>query len=146
MYLSIDDPKRSLRYITNNGEKLILIGGESHKTGQGINTMLHYEALYSFAEATFGIDEVPYRWSAQDLITLDKLPYIGHINERNPNIFVATGYRKWGMTTGTAAAHLLKDSILKVHSPYKELYAPSRFHANPDIKRSSPKTLMLRNI
>ena len=51
-----------------------------------------------------------------------------------------------GMTTGTAAAHLLKDSILKVHSPYKELYAPSRFHANPDIKRSSPKTLMLRNI
>ena len=34
MYLSIDDPKRSLRYITNNGEKLILIGGESHKTGQ----------------------------------------------------------------------------------------------------------------
>ena len=53
MYLSIDDPKRSLRYITNNGEKLILIGGESHKTGQGINTMLHYEALYSFAEATF---------------------------------------------------------------------------------------------
>ena len=134
MYLSIDDPKRSLRYITNNGEKLILIGGESHKTGQGINTMLHYEALYSFAEATFGIDEVPYRWSAQDLITLDKLPYIGHINERNPNIFVATGYRKWGMTTGTAAAHLLKDSILKVHSPYKELYAPSRFHANPDIK------------
>ena len=38
------------------------------------------------------------------------------------------------MTTGTAAAHLLKDSILKVHSPYKELYAPSRFHANPDIK------------
>ena len=47
MYLSIDDPKRSLRYTTNNGEKLILIGGESHKTGQGINTMLHYEALYS---------------------------------------------------------------------------------------------------
>ena len=38
------------------------------------------------------------------------------------------------MTTGTAAAHLLKDSILKVDSPYKELYAPSRFHANPDIK------------
>lgn len=74
MYLSIDDPKRSLRYTTSNGEKLILIGGESHKTGQGINTMLHYEALYSFAEATFGIDEVPYRWSAQDLITLDKLP------------------------------------------------------------------------
>lgn len=54
MYLSIDLSKTLLRYTTNNGEKLILIGGESHKTGQGINTMLHYEALYSFAEATFG--------------------------------------------------------------------------------------------
>lgn len=134
MYINIDDPKRSLRYTTMNGEKLILIGGESHKTGQGMNTMLHYEALYTFAEETFGIDEIPYRWSAQDLITLDKLPYIGHINENNPNIFVATGYRKWGMTTGTAAALLLKASITKEDSPYKKLFAPSRFHADPDIK------------
>ncbi|PGS03504.1 FAD-dependent oxidoreductase [Bacillus pseudomycoides] len=134
MYLSIDTPTRSLRYTTVNGEKIILVGGESHKTGQGINTMLHYEALHSFAEETFGIDAIPYRWSAQDLITLDKLPYIGHINENNPNIFVATGYRKWGMTTGTAAAQLLKDSITKIDNPYKELFAPSRFHADPDIK------------
>ena len=51
MYLSIDDPKRLTPY-NKQWRKLILIGGESHKTGQGINTMLHYEALYSFAEAT----------------------------------------------------------------------------------------------
>ena len=50
------------------------------------------------------------------------------------NIFVATGYRKWGMTTGTAAAQLLKDSITKIDNPYKELFAPSRFHADPRYK------------
>lgn len=134
MYLSIDNPTRSLRYTTMNGEKLILVGGENHKTGQGINTMLHYEALYSFAEETFGIHEISYRWSTQDLTTLDKVPYIGHINENNPNIFVATGYRKWGMTTSTAAAQILTAAITKTKSPYKDLFAPSRFHSDPDIK------------
>lgn len=134
MYLSVDNPNRSLRYTTMGDEKLVLIGGESHKTGQGINMMKHYEALQAFGEETFGIEEIPYRWSTQDLITLDKVPYIGHINENNPNIFVATGYRKWGMTNGTAAALLLKASIMKIDSPYKELYAPSRFHASSDIQ------------
>lgn len=33
MYLSIDDLKCFLCYIINNGEKLILIGGESYKIG-----------------------------------------------------------------------------------------------------------------
>ncbi|MFY0148077.1 FAD-dependent oxidoreductase [Bacillus cytotoxicus] len=141
MYLSIDNPTRSLRSTTIDGTKLILVGGESHKTGQGINTMLHYEALHSFAEEIFEIEQIPYRWSAQDLITLDKIPYIEHINENNPNIFVATGYRKWGMTTSTVAAQLLTTSIIKRNSPYKELFAPSRFHADPDIKTFASQNL-----
>lgn len=35
MYLSVDEPKRSLRSVTINGEQMVLIGGETHKTGQG---------------------------------------------------------------------------------------------------------------
>lgn len=35
MYLSADNPKRSVRSAAANGETLILIGGENHKTGQG---------------------------------------------------------------------------------------------------------------
>ncbi|MBO9131030.1 FAD-dependent oxidoreductase [Bacillus sp. 165] len=134
MYLSIDDPKRSLRSVNMYGENLVLVGGESHKAGQGICTIKHYEALQTFAEETFGVKEIPYRWSAQDLITLDKIPYIGCITDHNPNIFVATGYRKWGMTNGTAAALLLKDLILKRDNPYSELYTPSRFQTDPSVK------------
>jgi glycine/D-amino acid oxidase-like deaminating enzyme/nitrite reductase/ring-hydroxylating ferredoxin subunit len=134
MYLSADSPTRSLRYTTFNGEKLILVGGESHKTGQGIPTIQHYEALEAFGEEVFGIKEIPYRWSAQDLITLDKIPYIGRISDNQSNIFVATGYRKWGMTNGTAAALLLRDLIIGKENPYTELYSPSRFHADPSIK------------
>lgn len=134
MYINAENPTRSLRYTMINGEKIVLFGGESHKTGQGISTYKHYEALRDFAEETYGVEQVLYRWSAQDLITLDKLPYIGSVTSDKENIFVATGYRKWGMTNGTAAAHLLRDLIIKRDNPYGEVVTPSRFTADPSVK------------
>ncbi|MBV7506334.1 FAD-dependent oxidoreductase [Bacillus sp. sid0103] len=134
MYISADSPTRSIRYTPINGEKLIIIGGENHKTGQGIDTIAHFEALEGFAEDVFGIKEYDYRWSAQDLVTLDKLPYIGPITAEREHILVATGFKKWGMTTGTMAGRLLADYVLNNDNPYKELYSPSRFHADPDLK------------
>lgn len=134
MYISADTPTRSLRSTPINGEELILVSGEGHKTGQGINTMKHYEALEKFAEDVFGIKEYKYRWSAQDIYTLDKIPYVGPITENQPNVLIATGYRKWGMTNGTSASHLLKDIVLNKENRYKDLFSPSRFNADPDIK------------
>lgn len=134
MYLSADTPKRSVRYTTMNGENLILIGGENHKTGQGVPTMRHYEALQSFASELFTVTDIPYRWSAQDLTTLDKVPYIGNMTAGAPNIYVATGYRKWGMTNGTVAGLLISDLILGRDNRYHDLYTPSRFYADPSVK------------
>jgi glycine/D-amino acid oxidase-like deaminating enzyme/nitrite reductase/ring-hydroxylating ferredoxin subunit len=134
MYLSAETPKRSIRYTPYNGENLVIVAGEKHKTGHGTNTMKHYEHLSAFGDQLFGIEEVVNRWSAQDLTTLDKLPYIGFITENSPNILVATGYRKWGMTNGTAAGLLISDLILKKENPYQQLYTPSRFYADPSIK------------
>lgn len=134
VYLSCDDPPRSIREVTYNGEKLLIVGGEKHKTGQGICTIKHYEALEQFARETFGDLEVAYRWSAQDLTTLDNIPYIGRVTQNEPHALIATGYRKWGMSTGTAAALLLKDMILGVENRYEELYSPSRFYADPSFR------------
>jgi len=140
MYISAEDPKRSLRSVTANGETLVLIGGENHKTGQGIPTIKHYEALQAFGEEHFGLKEIRYRWSAQDLTTLDKLPFIGPIAADAPQVLVATGYKKWGMTTGTAAALLIEKLIAGQESPYQSLFTPSRFHADPGLK-----TLLVQN-
>jgi glycine/D-amino acid oxidase-like deaminating enzyme/nitrite reductase/ring-hydroxylating ferredoxin subunit len=134
MYLSAEDPKRSLRSVLVNGEPMVLIGGAGHKTGQGICTFEYYQALEQFGEETFGLKEIVHRWSAQDLGTLDKLPYIGQEVSSVSNIFVATGFRKWGMTTGIAAALLNSKLITGEESPYRELFSPSRFQADPDIK------------
>lgn len=96
--------------------------------------MEHYEALEKFGEETFQLDEVLYRWSAQDLVTLDKIPYIGEITAGQHNILVATGFRKWGMTNSTAAALLFRDMIQGRKNPFERLFAPSRFYANPSLK------------
>ena len=135
MYVSVDDPIRSLRYTPINGENLIIIGGENHKAGHGPDTLEHYEALAQFAEKTVGIEDFKYRWSTQDLVTLDKLPYIGPITAEKPHILLATGYRKWGMTNGTTAAQLLADTILEKENPYRDLFSPSRgLQADPSLK------------
>ncbi|WHY74961.1 FAD-dependent oxidoreductase [Fictibacillus enclensis] len=140
MYLSADSPTRSIRYTENNGEKLLIVGGESHKTGQDENTEKHYEALRKFSEEVLAATDIPYRWSAQDLVTLDKIPYIGPITSVHSNILVATGYRKWGMTNGISAGMLVRDLILERENPYRDVFTPSRFKADPSLK-----TLVVEN-
>ncbi|MFC7393420.1 FAD-dependent oxidoreductase [Scopulibacillus cellulosilyticus] len=134
MYISAENPVRSFRSAKINNDNMVLIGGERHKTGQGKDTLEHYKALESFGQEVFVLKEIVYRWSAQDLSTLDKVPYIGEIASGHPRILVGTGYRKWGMTNGTAAAMLLSDIVLEKENPYKNLYSPSRFYADPSLK------------
>src|SRR5690606_8116064 len=114
MYISGDMPSRSLRYAPGeNGEKLLLIGGDGHATGKSSSeTMEHYRNLEKFGEEHFGIQEIPYRGSAQDMTTLDQIPYIGTITAGYDNILVATGFHKWGMSNGALAGILLTDQIL----------------------------------
>ncbi|XID94724.1 FAD-dependent oxidoreductase [Paenibacillaceae bacterium WGS1546] len=133
MYLDAGKPSRSVREIRYKDEPLILIGGEGHKAGQSECTIKHYEALQAFADSLFDVKEIAYRWSTQDLVTLDKVPYVGRITPGNDRILIGTGYRKWGMTNGTAAARLLAKLAMDESDPYEELYDPTRLHADPDI-------------
>ncbi|MCM3031180.1 FAD-dependent oxidoreductase [Niallia sp. MER 6] len=135
MYYSADTPSRSLRPVSHDGKRLILISGDSHKTGQDEDTTKHYEALKAFGREVLNSEKVYYEWSAQDLITLDKIPYVGLIKKGHDSIFVATGYRKWGITNGIAAALLLVDMVEGKQNPYEELYAPSRFYSDPSLRK-----------
>ncbi|WP_226581647.1 FAD-dependent oxidoreductase [Halobacillus litoralis] len=135
MYLSIDEPKRSIRTAEYEGTPILLIGGESHKTGQGVDTSFHYHALEEFAAETFGVKRKLFQWSAQDLTTLDKVPYIGPITRKNDRIFIATGFHKWGMTSGTLAAKLLCDYITGEESLFHQLFKPTRFKSDPSMKQ-----------
>ncbi|PYZ93356.1 FAD-dependent oxidoreductase [Salipaludibacillus keqinensis] len=128
MSLSIDPGGTSLREAKSpNGEPLLLIGGGGHTAGKNEGSNFSsYESLKQFGEKWFGIESIPYRWSSQDLKTLDFVPYIGQNVAGEERILVATGYGKWGMTNGVAAALLLKDKIIGNDNPYHDLYDPMR--------------------
>ena len=114
--------------------KMLIIGGEDHKTAHGGDMMEHYVKLKEYAEKNFSVEEFLYRWSTQDYITIDGVPYVGNLTSSSENIYVATGYGEWGMTNGTAAANILRDIIVKNESPYQEVYNPSRNISTAGIK------------
>jgi len=127
MHISGDSPTRSIRAIPlDDGEELLMVGGESHKTGTGGDTEQHYEALEQFAREHWDVESVAYRWSSQDGSTLDGMPYVGRLTPRSDRVLMATGFAKWGITGGTAAAHALADLIADRDSAAAELFDPWR--------------------
>lgn len=126
MYINLEDPVRSLRSHCSDDGELILIGGAKHKSGQGGDTTKNYEALMDYATSSFTVTDIPYRWSTQDCMTLDGLPYVGNFTSNTPNLYITTGFGKWGMTNSMSSAMILRDLIVKGDSPWKDVYNPSR--------------------
>jgi len=126
MLISAGSPTRSVRAVPADGEELLLVGGEGHRTGTGGDTGERYRRLEAFAREHWDVQSVDYRWSAQDNTTLDHVPYVGRLNPREDRLFMATGFAKWGMTGGTAAALLLTDLLLGRENPWASLFEPNR--------------------
>lgn len=126
MYINAEEPARSIRCQNSEKGELILIGGDHHKTGQGKDTIKHYETLIDFANNIFTVEDISFRWSTQDCMTLDGIPYVGNFTSNTPNMYIATGFGKWGMTNSMVSAMILKDLITKGKSPWQDVYNPSR--------------------
>lgn len=123
MYYGIDEDALSCR---SAGEEL-LIGGGGHRTGQK-PTGNPYDYLSHMAEKYWPGCKETARWSAQDCMTLDKIPYIGPFSRSCPDWYVATGFGKWGMTSSMVSAMILTDLILKRDCPYAEVFSPQRYN------------------
>ena len=126
MYISGDSPTRSVRAVPVAGEELLLVGGEGHKTGAGGNTEERYEKLEQFAREHWDVTSVDFRWSSQDNTTIDHVPYVGPLNPWTDKVLMATGFAKWGMTGGTAAARVLADRLLGRPNEWAELFDSNR--------------------
>ena len=123
MYLSTEQPAHSIRA---HGEWL-LVGGESHKTGQA-DAAERYARLEAWARERFGI-EPELRWATQDQMPADGVPYVGRHDPLSSGVWVATGFRKWGLAMGTAAAELLAAQIAGRDHPWADLFNTRRLRA-----------------
>ncbi len=135
MYLSIDSPTRSIRPHLIGDETMLIIGGEGHKVGQDPDTRRRYAALEEWSRERFDVRSIDYRWSAQDYIPVDNLPYIGRLTSGSERIFVATGFKKWGMTTGTFAGMIISDVILGRDNPWSSLFDATRVDLTHSAKQ-----------
>ena len=128
MYISGDSPTRSVRAVPVEGDELLLVGGEGHRTGEGGDTEEKYAALERFAREHWEVESLEYRWSSQDNTTIDTLPYAGPVAPGADRVLMATGFAKWGMTGGTAAAHVLADRLQGLKSAWAAVFDPNRLN------------------
>ena len=133
MYLDAAENGLSIR---NAGNRLLL-GGGGHRTGKQGACWRMPEAI---AEKYYPDSKIVARWATQDCMTLDGMPYIGRYSKSTHNLFVATGFQKWGMTTSMAAAKLLADLIQERENPYASLFSPSRSILHPQLAINGVET------
>lgn len=126
MYISADQPTRSIRTIHDGNRVLLLVGGEGHSVGEEDDTERHYANLERWSRERFDMQDVTHRWATQDGSTADEVPYVGTLRRTSEHLFVGTGFRKWGMTNGTMAGMLISDLILRRDNPFASLYDPHR--------------------
>lgn len=126
MYL--DGAENGLSFRNYGG--LLLMGGGGHRTGKQGGGWAELERFVKnhYPDAT----EVC-RWATQDCMTLDGIPYIGQYSKRTPDLYVATGFNKWGMTSSMISALLLSDLVQGRKSSWTQLFSPSRTILRPQL-------------
>ncbi|SOX54313.1 FAD-dependent oxidoreductase [Mycobacterium ahvazicum] len=112
MMISTDSPTRSVRYAPVSDGELLIVGGAGHTVGRKKSPAKALDELSSWTLKHFPGAEQTHFWSAQDYTPIDHLPYVGPILPNNESIYIATGFNKWGMTNGAAAALALTSRIL----------------------------------
>ena len=126
MYINSENPTVSLRTAKYGDKRILLVGGMDHKTGAKIDLSNSYKRLEEVAKQIYPDAKVLYRWNTEDCIPLDKIPYIGEFSNLWPNVYVGTGYKKWGMTSSNVAANIIVDKILGEESVYEDVFKSTR--------------------
>lgn len=132
MYYGIDECSISFR----DAEGLLLFGGGAHRTGkkkfccenEGYS-YLRAQAAKCYPDAT----ETAF-WAAQDCMPHDRIPFIGKYSILRPYWYVATGFKKWGMTSSMVAALIISDTICGRENPYAAVFSPQRLLFRAGIK------------
>ena len=134
MYINSEQPTLSFKTAKDKDKRILIIGGMKHKTGAKneedkitpIDLQNSYKYLEEVAKKIYPDSKVLYRWNTEDCITLDKIPYIGEFSNLWTNVYVGTGYKKWGMTSSNVAANIITDKILGKENKYEDVFKSTR--------------------
>jgi glycine/D-amino acid oxidase-like deaminating enzyme len=119
MYL--DENKSGLSFRSYND--MLLIGGNNHRTGK---QSTGWKPLNDFAKKYYPAAELEFEWANQDCMSLDNIPYIGQYSKNTPDLYVATGFNKWGMTSSMVSAIILSDMVQGIKNDFAQIFSPQR--------------------
>lgn len=124
----VDEAQNGMSF--RNYNHLLLVGGGGHRTGKkGGN----WQELRDFSHRHYPDAAEKYHWATQDCMTLDGIPYIGAYSASTTDLYVATGFNKWGMTSSMVSAMILCDMVAGKQNPYAEVFSPSRTILRPQL-------------
>jgi glycine/D-amino acid oxidase-like deaminating enzyme/nitrite reductase/ring-hydroxylating ferredoxin subunit len=142
MYINSGTPTRSIRTLRDGDRLFIQVGGNGHKVAEEEDTPSRYDQLEGFLRKHWpDTGQIRYRWSTQDYMAHDSVPYVGRLRRGSEHLYAATGYSKWGMTNGTAAAMIVTDRILGRRNPWAELFDSKRL-----VRRSGLGSFVKENL
>lgn len=124
----VDEDKKGLSFRTYGN--LLLLGGGSHRTGKKGGAWAELEA---FSNTYYHSARVVGKWATQDCMTLDDIPYIGQYSKNTPDLYVATGFNKWGMTSSMVSSMILSDLVQEKENEYAQVFSPSRSILHPQL-------------
>lgn len=136
MYLSVDSPLRSVRRV---GEDMLVVGGNGHPVGRAQDNAARVADLDRWAREQFDVVETTHAWAAQDYRTPDGLPFAGRYEPWATDLWVTTGFAKWGMTQGTASGLLVAGQILGTPVTWSRDWDPWR----GDVGAQTPGTAVI---
>ena len=124
----VDEAEKGMSF--RNYNNLLLIGGGDHRTGKNGG---NFKEIESFAQMYVQNSKEKYRWATQDCMTLDGVPYIGAYSKGTNDLYVATGFNKWGMTSSMVSAMILSDMVQGKSNQYAPVFSPSRSILRPQL-------------
>ena len=135
MFIQSCDPVISFRTAKYKDKNLLIVAGSGHRTGQAEGKIEDsFVNLENYIKKYYPNAETKFKWSTEDCVTLDKVPYIGQFSNLLPNMYVATGFKKWGMSTSHVAGKLISDLILGKENEYVDIYKATRLEPIKNIK------------
>lgn len=124
----VDETEKGMSF--RNYKDLLFVGGGDHRTGKDGG---NYDELRKFKLKYYPNAEEKYFWATQDCMSLDSIPYIGYYSKNTPNLYVATGFNKWGMTSSLVSAMILSDMVIGIENKYSSVFSPSRSIVKPQL-------------
>ena len=124
----VDEAEKGMSF--RNYDNMLLVGGGDHRTGKKGGS---WQELRDFSKKFYPNSTEKYHWATQDCMSLDGVPYIGHYSKNTHNMYVASGFNKWGMTSSMVSAMILSDMVTGKRNEFAEVFSPHRSIMKPQL-------------